>query len=420
VSAQAIDQLFVSSTALRSVNFFNGRLLTGDDLRREQATQEARVQRLGRLVGTGVAEGLEVVETLGTSTKTRPVVTIAAGLALAPSGAALELTNDVDLALYRSQPPAGAEPGALFADCQPFAAGTYTAGAGVYVLTVAPAERGEGRASVNGLGNETVSCNTALEAEALKFRLIRVALDAAELADTGHLRNRIAYACFGTDALAGEIADPFGPPLTRHGLIDTLRAQTMTDDEVPLATIGWSVDDGIQFVDLWSVRRRITRPSGTSMFADFVADRERAEGEARFLQFQAQILEQRDKASPEAVHAAELFDTLPAAGLLPIQGFSNGFDVTSFFTGLTTRGPFFVEGARLEPLLDWSLASAPITLADHELIWLYEVHENRDATVANGGLDRPYVLFTNGHIPYAANAQFDLAHWDFANFALPV
>jgi hypothetical protein len=421
VTAQAIDELFVSSTALRSVNFFNGRLLTGDDLRREQATQEARQQRLGRLVGTGVAEGLEVVETLGTSAKTRPVVTVSAGLAVAPSGAALELTNDLDLALYRDQPPSSAEPGGLFGDCQPFAPGTYTAGAGVYVLTVAPAERGEGRAQVNGLANESAPCNIGLSAEALKFRLIRLALGASELADKEHLRNRIAYACFGAGALAGEVADPFGPPLTGYGLVDTLRTQTMTADEVPLATIGWSIDDGIQFVDLWSVRRRVTRPADTSTWPSLVDDRRRAEGEAMFLQFQQQIRERRDQNLPEDVHVTELFDWLPPAGVLPIESFANGFDVPTFFDGLTTQGPFFIEGTRLGPVLQSSLAYAPIDIASqHDLIWLYEVHENRDATVSGAGLDRPYVLFTSGFIPYAADAQFDLAHWDFANFALDV
>jgi hypothetical protein len=420
VSAQAIDELFVSSTALRSVNFFNGRLLTGDDLRREQTTQEARVQRLGRAVGSGVAEGFEVVATLGTSTKSRPVVTVSAGLALAPSGVALELSNDVDIALYRSQPPPGAEPGGLFGDCQPFAPGTYTAGAGVYVLTVAPAEQGEGRAEVNGLGNESAPCNIGLQAEALKFRLIRLALDVDELNDKEHLRNRVAYACFGSNELAGEVADQFGPVVVRYGLVDTLRGQTMTADEVPLATIGWSIDDGIQFVDLWSVRRRVTQPAGTETWPSLVDDRRRAEGEAMFLQFQKQILERRDLTWPQDVRATELFDWLPAAGLLPIESFTNGFDVPTFFDGLTTQGPFFIEGTRLGPVLQASLAYEPIDLASHELIWLYEVHENRDASVAGSGINRPYVVFTSGYVPYAANPQFDLAHWDFANFALPV
>ena len=278
MSAQTIDQPFVSSTSLRSVNFFNGRLLTGDDLRREQATQEARLQRLGRIAGSGVAEGFEVVETLGTSSNSRPVVTVSAGLALSRSGVALELPADVDVALYREDAPSDAEPGGLFADCQPFAPGTYTAGAGVYLLTVGPAEQGEGRAQVSGLGNDAAPCNVALSAEALRFRLIRLALEHAELVDKARLRNRVAYACFGAESLAGTAANPFGPPVTSYGLLDTLRTETLTDDEVPLATIGWSIDDGIQFVDLWSVRRGVTPQPGEGDWSSFVAARRRRRG----------------------------------------------------------------------------------------------------------------------------------------------
>jgi hypothetical protein len=420
VSAQAIDQLFVSSTALRSVNFFNGRLLTGDDLRREQATQEARRQRLGRLVGGGIAEGFEVAVTGGTSTASRPVVTVSAGRALAPSGAALELQNDVDIALYRSDPPPGAEPGALFGDCQPFAPGTYTAGAGVYVLTVAPAARGEGRAEVNGLGNATATCNVGLQAEALKFRLIRLALDVTELADKAHLRNRIAYACFGTDELAEEVADPFGPPHATYGLVDTLRAQTMTDDEVPLATIGWSIDDGIQFVDLWSVRRRVTRPAATETWPDFVDDRRRAEGEARFLQFQAQILERRDGKLPASVVATAEFRRLPALGLVPLGGPGTppGFSLGTFFSGLKTRDPLFLESARVAALIRESFLFPPIDTASAELVWIYEVRANIEPDPPTATITQPYLIFANGQLPYAGDPRFDLAYWSYANYAL--
>jgi hypothetical protein len=402
VTAQAIDELFVSSTALRSVNFFNGRLLTGDDLRREQTTQEARVQRLGRLVGSGVADGFEVVETRGTSTSSRPVVTVSAGLALAPSGVALELTNDIDLAIYRDQPPAGAEPGALFGDCQPFAAGTYTAGAGVYVLTVAPAERGEGRAEVNGLGNQSSPCNIGLSAEALKFRLIRLALDVSELTDKEHLRNRVAYACFGTDAIAGKVANPFGPPLAGYGLVDTLRTQTMTANEVPLAAIGWSIDAGIQFVDLWSVRRRIVDDRGT------------AEQDAILLQFKEEIEDLRAAGVASSLKARDHFDRLPPIGLLPLAASSaDGFDSAVFFDSLKTTHPVFIEGAKLDGLAREAATFPPIDVSNAEAIRLYLVRENEQAPAG----DARYIVFANGHISYRGDAQYDLAYFDFANYA---
>jgi hypothetical protein len=418
VSAQTIDQPFVSSTALRSVNFFNGRLLTGDDLRREQATQEARLQRLGRIQGSGVAEGLEVVETHGTSSKSRPVVTVAAGLALSRSGIALELPADVDVALYREDAPSDAEPGGLFADCQPFAPGTYTAGAGVYLLTVGPAEQGEGRAQVSGLGNDAAPCNVALSAEALRFRLIRLALEHAELVDTARLRNRVAYACFGTDALGDAVANPFGPPVTTYGLLDTLRAETLTDDEVPLATIGWSIDDGIQFVDLWSVRRGVTPLPGEGDWSSLVSARRRSEGEAMYLQFQAQIADMRHEFEPDQIHATDRFDALPPVGLLPIGGPGGlGFHYLTFFSGLTVRNPVFVEGGRLEELLRASYAYPPIDLSSGDVIWLYVVRENAQAA-DEGSVRQEFLAFSNGLMPYEGNAQFDLSHWDYANYSM--
>jgi hypothetical protein len=424
VSTQAVDRPFVAGDALRSVNFFNGRLLTGDDLSREQAAQATRLHRLGRLVGAGVAEGFEVTETIGTSTHSRPVVTVSAGLALTRSGVALDLPADVDVSLYRDHHTDGAEPGALFADCQPFAPGTYTAGAGVYLLTVAPAEIGEGRAAVNGLGNETAPCTIALEAEALRFRLIRLALPLELLADKGHLRNRVAYLCFGQDALAGEVADPFGSPVVSYGLLDILRKQTLTDDEVPLATIGWSIADGIEFVDLWSVRRRLTRLGAEGDWTALAGDRRRAEGEAMFLQFQQQIADLALlEADPPLLRVVERFTLLPAAGLVPLHTSNRplGFDQSTFFAGLTTtdqpdKDLVFIEGAKLADLLAESFRFPPIDLASEEAIRLYVVRENEQGS-ASGLHTQPYALFVNGHMAYRGDGQFDLSYWDNANYA---
>ena len=421
MTTQSLDKPFVASTALRSVNFFNGRLLTGDDLSREQATQAARLERLGRTIGDGIAWGFEVVEQPALSTKSQPVVTVSAGLAMSRAGTALDLSSDLDIALYRdaATASAGAESGNLFADCQPAASGTYTAGAGVYLLTVAPKEQGEGRAQVNGLGNDDAVCNVALDAEALAFRLIRLSVPLAQLAEKKLLRNRIAYACFGVDTLAAVVTDAFGPPVKTYGLLDTLRTQTLGDEEVPLAVIGWSIDDGIQFVDLWSVRRRLTRRAAEGDWLSVVSDRRRAEAEAMFLQFQAQIGDIVLQASPELAVAGDEFELLPPIGFLPIAGGSrSGFDVPRFFGDMTTRGPAFVEGARLEGLLQTALPYAPISLASNELVWLYELHENRDSRTWTGSVGGPYVVFASGYVPYAADAQFDLSHWDYANFAL--
>jgi hypothetical protein len=421
MTTQALDQPFVASTALRSVNFFNGRLLTGDDLSREQATQEARLRRLGRAAGDGVAFGFEVEEQPALTSKQKPVVTVSAGLAVTRSGIALQLDTDLDVALYRdaATAPPGAEAGNLFADCQPFASGTYTAGAGVYLLAVGPDEEPEGRAPVNGLGNEDALCNVALEAEALAFRLIRLSVPLDVLDEKELLRNRIAYHCFGVKQLAEVVVDPFAPAVTSYGLVDTVRTQTLTDDEVPLAVIGWSIDDGVQFVDLWSVRRRLTHRAPEGDWSSLVSDRRRAEGEAMFLQFQAHIDDVVAGPSPHLAAVGDDFERLPPLGILPIAGGSRpGLDVPNFFAGLTASGPRFIEGERLEALVRGALAFKPIEVDGDELIWLYEVHENRDSTVWTTAPGGPYVIFASGYVPYAADAQFDLSYFDYANFAL--
>jgi hypothetical protein len=421
MTTQTLDRPYVASTALRTVNFFNGRLLTGDDLSREQATQEALRRRLGRATGEGIAFGFEVEEQHALSSKQKPVVTVSAGLAVTRSGIALQLDADLDVALYRDAATAspGAEPGNLFADCQLNAAGTYTAGAGVYLLTVGPDEEPEGRAPVNGLGNEDAPCNVALEAEALAFRLIRLSVAHDQLVEKELLRNRIAYDCFGVKALTEVVVDPFAPAVTSYGLVDTLRSQTLTDDEVPLAIVGWSIDDGIQFVDLWSVRRRMTQRAAEGDWMSLVSDRRRAEGEAMFLQFQEQLDDLVAGPSPQLAAVGDEFERLPPIGVLPIAGGARpGLDVPNFFAGLTTSGPRFIEGARLDALVRGALAFAPIALESEQLIWLYEVHENRDSEVWTTAPGGPYVVFANGYVPYAADAQFDLSHFDYANFAL--
>lgn len=416
MTTQVLDSPVITGDALRSVNFFNGRLLTGDDLRAEQSALRSHLARLGRAAGEGVAYGLEVQEKIGTSSKAKPVVTVAAGLALARSGQAIELTTPVDVALARAKAVPGSEPGGLFADCQPFAPGTYTAGAGVYLLAIGPAQQGEGRAPVSGLSNEPAVCNVATSVDAVRFRLIRLALAPAQLADKAHLRSRVAYACYGSQALAEFAAHPFGPAPVGYGLVDALRQETLGIDELPLALVGWSLTDGIQFVDLWAVRRRTTRAAATSDWPSLAGERREIEGEARLLQFQDQLgdLALREPA-PGLLEAATRFAHLPAAGLVPVG--SDAFDTINFFAGLTVRGPVFIEGAKLDAVLRSSFVHPPIEIPSREAVWLYAVRENVQASSSGSG-SQQCVIFASGHTPYAGYALADLSYWNHANFAL--
>ena len=181
----------VLTDGISSVAFFNGRLLTGEDLTREQlATTEARL-RVGRALGSGVVCGLGVSLKASTDLN-RPVLTVQPGRAVNVRGAVMELSSGVDVALTRES-ATGSGPEAIFTDCRPLQPGTYIAGVGAYVLTVEPARRGVGRAPVSGLQNAQAQCNVAYSLEGVQFTLLRVALPAGVVADPDRTRNRVAH-----------------------------------------------------------------------------------------------------------------------------------------------------------------------------------------------------------------------------------
>ncbi|MGV9386417.1 hypothetical protein ACWDRB_62180 [Nonomuraea sp. NPDC003707] len=418
---------------VRIVNFFNGRLLTGDDLRREQAAGKALRDRLGVAAGEGVVSGLQVSVPPGAD-PAMPRVAVTEGVAVNRLGTALKLPRDTLVTLAR---PAGPAPSAAsrrddFAACSGLADSAPLTVAGVYLLTVAPSAAPVGRAPVSGLGNETAACAADLSAEGVEFRVIRLDLDPVLLADTAHLRNRLAHLMFGTaDPRRDRLArDPFGPRTGRYGLLDDLTATRLHPTEVPLACLLWTPGTGIGFVDMWSVRRRLAPPpSADPDWPEATGDRRPAEGEAIFLQFQEELgdLATRFPGAPPAAMARDRFRHLPAAGLVPLAtaAFPRGFTLARFFSGVTTRpaitkdDPLYVEEARVEPLLRASFHHPPVELASGEFVWLYLIRQN--ALAAGGPLGaraQPYLLFATGFLPCAAHSQYALSRYDFANYAL--
>src|SRR5437667_2548459 len=108
----------VLDAGVRTTNYFNGRLLTAQDL---QADQEAgRLQRrlLGQAIGDGVVRGLYVRLIASGAANTAPAVAIAAGLGINRSGQALSLAVDVEVSLVRQSQVLASETG-LFAECVP-------------------------------------------------------------------------------------------------------------------------------------------------------------------------------------------------------------------------------------------------------------------------------------------------------------
>lgn len=426
-------------------NFFNGRLLSGEDLSQEQADNLEGRRRLGRPIGDGVAFGLSTSETLG-SAASAPTVTVTAGLAINRQGQTLALNEDTDVSLVRPSNGNGSAV-STFGECEPTQPGVYVAGAGVYLLTITPATGSDGRAPTSGLGNIAATCNTRYTVEGVQFRLLSLnnALS-TELSDPAHLRNRVAYRCFG----AGDpdvdnfFASPFGLQVNTYGLLDDLRPDPLTDCDVPLAVIYWTAA-GIQFVDLWSVRRRLTKPLVDEDWMLLTSDRRLSEGEAMFLQFQAQIEEIRvNETNLGRIAATDRFQYLPPAGLLPLTGgvtipefrrpqafttlprtlrllinesltrsltplhAAPGFDYQTFFNQLSYHPPMIIPGAVAEPLIRSAFTYPPINLAKGDPIWLYQLME--------GTSIRPYLIFTSGYVPFRGEARYNIARWNYSNF----
>src|SRR4051812_38927370 len=143
---------------IRTVNFFNGRLLTSRDLSREQEAWRMSDARLGLALGDGVAFGLEVVRDDTLVDAAGPVVRVSAGVAVNREGRAMRLVQDTSIAVTRRFDAAAAE-ACLFGPCAETSGGRYVVGAGVYVLTIAPSDSTEGRAATNGLDPSNVRCN---------------------------------------------------------------------------------------------------------------------------------------------------------------------------------------------------------------------------------------------------------------------
>jgi hypothetical protein len=406
----------------RSVNFFNGRLLTGEDLTAEQQANRVAHSLLGQAAGAGVAYGLEVSESATLSQVASPVLSITRGLAINSNGGTLLLDSDTDISLVRPTSPATGG-SSVFAECLPMQSGVYIAGAGVYLLTIGPASATQGLAEVSGVSTGVAPCNSKYKADGVQFRLVQLDLTQTELGDVNHLRNVVAYKCFGVADWATNVADPFGASSNGHGLIDQLRAaNTITGCEVPLAVLYWTATDGVVFVDMWAVRRALVSKDLLDAWAPGAGRRRAVEGLAMFLQFQEQVddMMRANPAQLVSLTATDTFRYLPAAGLIPIANIkgSLGCDYLKFFGGVTYHDPVFIEGSKLEALIAHSMLYPAKDLSNPEMIWLYRVRENMEAVASATSVPpQPFMVFTNGHMRYEGKAQFDLSYWDYANYA---
>ena len=402
----------VGTDGISTVNFFNGRLLTGNDMSREQAARREADARIGLALGDGVASGLEVSYVGLVAPDKRPAVSVSPGIAVNRLGHTLRLTQSIELALSRAATPPANNVACLFDDCTPPADGDFVGNAGLYMLTIGPAFISEGRAQVSGLADANARCAIDATVEAVQFRLFQIRPE--QIGGIGFddpdFRNRIAYRAFGTGVLPGWPSDLLGSDPRGDDLIEEMRGHGLQDSEVALALISFDGALVHHFTDSWSVRRPLSLRDPDTIVATIAEPRRLAVGRAMFRQFQAEIDDIGRVAGALArTDARTRFGYLPPAGFLPAL---NDEQVAAFFDPMTVRGPVHIDASAVEPLLRESFSAPAIATASEHVVWLYRIAQTKMSGKA------PILLFASGHLPYRGDARVNLNHWDYANYAL--
>jgi len=446
-----LSELILDS-GIQNTNYFNGRVLGAGDLQTDQSANRLQHEQLGKAIGAGVVRGLQVRLASDGSDGQPPVLAVGKGLALNELGEAVDLPIDVQVALARRTQAPVADAG-LFADCAPPSTSVVPVLAGLYILTLQPGSGYSGSAPMVGFDDacQAASCGARYAVEGAEFRLLQLdiatlagvsaatraaitaLLASTDAASRSRLRNWVAHLCFGTEELAALDADPFGadPALNagatgaferRYGAIDALRsAGTLSTSEVPLALLQWTVQ-GVQYLDMWSVRRETAVPSPSRDWPLPADTRRRREARARALQFaehvDALLQSGLSDAAIAGVQAAQWLRYLPPAALIPVtDGLKRGFDWRVFLTGVTYGQAWFIEGAKLQSLVDRAVSYPPIDPMAGELVRVYLVRENIQAIDdATAIAPTQYVVLVNGQLGFEGQARFDLNRWDYANF----
>ncbi len=384
----------------RFVNFFEGRILTGRDLRDEQSAARQGRGALGRAIGWGVAHGLYVSDATPTGEGSLPAVTVSMGLGVTREGQTIDLPSDrtVRLAVLDTDDPA--RDAGAFDIClgQPSESSAPTA-EGFHILTVAPATGYEEEAPKSGLEDPGTAggCGRRYVTLGLRFRLVR--FDPAQLAATevgaeigglalasggaalSRLRNLVAHLGLGTNARAGFTNDPFATLSSGASTWGTWELEDMLMDgampplspcELPLAILRLRAGQ-IDFVDNWTIRRQTRQQAVETTWPLVDASARKATDSATFFQFQEQLAWLFDRSpNPESVVANSFFRYLPPVGFLPLPS------ATSFLP--SADPPVLLDPGRVLPLVEEALSYPAVDLTATSLnrYTVYQVGDGAD------------------------------------------
>jgi hypothetical protein len=447
----------VLDEGIRYVNFFNGRLLSAEDLQHERDATRLHQTQLGRGVGAGIIDGLHVE---ASAEKEAARVRVSKGLAVNRQGQVLSLPQNVEIDL-RTESAAVTAPTAtprddagLFGECKtptPTVVVPGKAGSDIRVLLIGPSSALREQTPKVGLGDEGVAarCDFAWAVEGVQFTIHRLDLtaiggkdgrtreaigpiDPRDVESVSRLRDAVAHAFLGTEEVAAHYGDLFQrakrePSMVSYGQMDALWHDVpRLACDVPLALLFWT-EAGIHFVDVWAVRRPLTPRPLSPAWPVVTSERRAAEGEATFYHFQEQLAWALPgvKGGVLDMQAQRYFRYLPAAGVLPLEKMPTDsmpllkeLSRLRFFEGCTVRRPAIIAAAAVEPLLRQSLAYLPIDLmagADRgkprpPLVFLYLVRENQRREPER------YLVFATGEMPLFGEARFDSSWSDYSNY----
>jgi len=350
-SSVRLNQAVVASGAPRTF-FFNGRLLAAEDLKREQALRENGQSQLARLIGCGIAAGLEVEGDAGSSS-----LAIAPGFGVTPGGEVIDVDK---LTLDLTSAAEARRPGG-FATCAAAMANLEAPTAGIYLLALAATWIGSGRAAT--LLGEVGACNRALELPAVLARLHKITVPLEATTETA--RNLIASGLLVPDdpATPTSHATSLEAPAGALRLIGWLPARmvpTLTASELPIAILQIDADARLIWLDGPAARRRIAQPPGLAGDS-FWRESHALEMEAFSQQFVAQAT-QRAEGNP--VTKASQFLRVPPLALIS----------RAELKILTTLFPKAIEGLAISSAKHSIVGRADFASALHEGL--------QDATVA--------------------------------------
>ena len=438
---------------IRHTNFFEGRLLTGEDLRNQQQANREHDRLLGRSIGSGIVEGLELELLQDGLDGSVPTVRIKKGLAINRTGEIIGLPeNDITLALAEPEKPFQWQEAEFYTCAGAPGVQHLPENAGVYILVMSPTAGYKERAPKSGLGDNGIAkgCGSKFIQEGISFRLVSLSLPKPQEESDAEItpavfisqaledfnfptktdvkklslfRNAIAHYTFSTTELFNSYQDPAAEYYSSNeeDLVSRLYgksvANVLDDCDIPLGLIYWTIN-GIEFMDQWATRRmlvdsvRISNP-GNSSVLDVIS-------EARWRQFQQQINElvlMTEK--PEEMELKDLFRWLPPVGILPLygSGFSSGFDMERAFSDVTVLRPIFVEGGEVQKIMRDSVYASPIDLNSKEFIWRYVVRENIQASYSmESTRPKPKMIFASPTMSAYGEARYDAKYWSFGNY----